>query len=410
MAKELAGRESHATHRESLNPEWFSNKGLGMSVKTAKPGKTDRAKAPGLDLRDRTFTVPAMQILDDEGNLLDKKLEPKISEEDLTKLYKAMVLARQVDDRLLKMQRQGRIGTFPPATGQEAAHCAPALLLRETDWFVGAFRELGARLMRGEPIENDFIFHNGFEEGNTYPGGERTLPISIIIASHMLHAVGLAYAMKMRGEKETVVLCFFGDGATSEGDFHEAMNFAACWQVPVIFVCQNNQWAISVPRRMQTHSESIAQKAVAYDMPGIQADGNDPLAMYAAAKEAFDRARSGGGPTFIEAVTYRLRMHTTADDPKKYQPDEMLQAWEKRDPLPRMRKYLTDKGIWDDAKEEALAAEVKQKIDEAVKRFEAWTDFKPEENFEHVFGTPHPRITGQKAEFVKFVKEEAAHG
>ena len=381
-----------------------------MSVKTAKPGKTDRAKVPGLDLRERIFSVPALQILDDQGNLLEKKLEPKLSTEELLKLYKAMVLARHVDDRLLKMQRQGRIGTFPPATGQEAAHCAPALLLRETDWFVGAFRELGARLMRGEPIENDFIFHNGYEEGNTYPGCDRTLPISIIIASQALHAVGLAYAMKMRGEKETVVLCFFGDGATSEGDFHEAMNFAACWQAPVIFICQNNQWAISVPRRMQTNSESIAQKAVAYGMPGMQVDGNDPLAMYAAAKDAFDRARSGGGPSFIEAVTYRLRMHTTADDPKKYQPDGMLEAWEKRDPIPRFRKYLEDKGIWDDVREEALAAEVKQKVEEAVQRFEAKTDYKPEENFDHVFATMPPRIAEQKAEFLQFLKEEAAHG
>lgn len=381
-----------------------------MSVKTVRPGKSDRIKTPGLDLRERTFKLPALQILDDQGNLLDPTLEPKIAEEQLIRLYKAMVLTRQVDDRLLKLQRQGRIGTFPPATGQEAAHCAPALLLRETDWFVGAFRELGARLMRGEPIENDFIFHNGYEEGNSFEGGERTLPISIIIASHALHAVGLAYAMRLKGEKETVVLCFFGDGATSEGDFHEALNFAACWQVPVVFICQNNQWAISVPRRMQTHSETIAQKAIAYDMPGIQVDGNDPLAMYVAAKEAFDRARSGGGPTFIEAVTYRLRMHTTADDPKKYQPEEMLQAWEKRDPIPRFRKYLEDKGLWDDSREEALAAEVKQRIEEAVKRFEERTDFKPEENFDHVFAEMPPHIAEQKAEFVEFIKQETAHG
>lgn len=381
-----------------------------MSVKTVRPGKSDRIKTPGLDLRERTFKLPALQILDDQGNLLDPTQEPKIAEEQLIRLYKAMVLTRQVDDRLLKLQRQGRIGTFPPATGQEAAHCAPALLLRETDWFVGAFRELGARLMRGEPIENDFIFHNGYEEGNSFEGGERTLPISIIIASHALHAVGLAYAMRLKGEKETVVLCFFGDGATSEGDFHEALNFAACWQVPVVFICQNNQWAISVPRRMQTHSETIAQKAIAYDMPGIQVDGNDPLAMYVAAKEAFDRARSGGGPTFIEAVTYRLRMHTTADDPKKYQPEEMLQAWEKRDPIPRFRKYLEDKGLWDDAREEALAAEVKQRIEEAVKRFEERTDFKPEENFDHVFAEMPPHIAEQKAEFVEFIKQETAHG
>ena len=379
-----------------------------MSTETCKPQRTNGQQQPyGLDLRDRTFTISHLQILDEFGHL-DTDREPDLSEEQLIRLYRAMVLARAVDDRLLKLQRQGRIGTFPPSTGQEAATCGPTLALNERDWFVGAFRELGGRLMRGEPIENAFLLFNGYEEGNVYEGGERTLPISIIISAQALHAVGIAYAMRLRGETDTAVLCFFGDGGTSEGDFHEALNFASLWQVPVVFVCQNNQWAISVPRSKQTRSATLAQKAIAYDMPGVQVDGNDALAMYSATKEALDRARSGGGPTFIEAVTYRLRMHTTADDPSRYQPPEQLEAWEKRDPLPRFRNYLQTKGIWNEDRQTELEAEIKQRIEDAVKTFEAKTDFKPDAPFDHVFGMKHPRIEEQRARFLDNLKKEAA--
>ena len=264
--------------------------------------------------------------------------------------------------------------------------------------------------MRGEPIENSLLVYNGYEEGNTFPGGERTLPISIIIAAQMLHAVGIAYAMKLRGETDSAVVCFLGDGATSEGDFHEALNFASVWQVPVVFICQNNHWAISVPRAKQTHSETLAQKAIAYDMPGVQVDGNDALAMYQATKEALDRAHAGGGPTLVEAVTYRLRMHTTADDPTKYQPDEQLQAWLKRDPLIRFRKYLDAKGIWNDDRQAELEAEVKQKIEAAVKSFEARTEFKLDAPFDHVFGTKHAAIEEQRREFLDNLRRESTDG
>jgi pyruvate dehydrogenase E1 component alpha subunit len=345
------------------------------------------------------FSVAWLQVLDETG-AADPKLDPKLPDDVLLRLYRAMVHARESDARMLRLQRQGRIGTFGPCTGQEASACGPAFAMAPEDWFVGSFRELGGRQIRGESLVNTFMFHNGFEEGNVQPAGvARLLPISIIVAAQTLHAVGIAYAMKLRGEKACVVT-FLGDGGTSEGDFHEALNYASVWQVPVVFVVQNNQWAISVPRRKQTHSRTIAQKAIAYDMPGLQVDGNDVLGMYVAVKEALERARGGGGPTLIEAVTYRLMMHTTADDPTKYREDDEVQQWWQKDPLVRFRKYLEARKLWDDDRQALLEEEVKKEIDAAVKEFEARKAFEPDAPFDHVYGTAHAVIAEQRAEFL----------
>lgn len=377
---------------------------------SAPPTPSDAFGLEALNERfqeDQGFRISYLRVLDEFGHL-DKEKEPDLSSEELTRLYQSMVLARAVDDRMLKLQRQGRIGTFPLSVGQEAAACGPTLAMTEKDWFVGSFRELGGRLMRGEPIENILLYFNGFEEGNGFEGGERTLPVSVIIASQTLHAVGIAHAMRLRGEADSAVVCFFGDGATSEGDFHEALNFASVWQAPVVFICLNNQWAISVPREKQTHSRTLAQKAIAYDMPGVQVDGNDALAMYRATKEALDRAHAGGGPTLIEAVTCRMMMHTTADDPTRYQPSEQLEAWKKRDPLPRFKDYLVAKEIWNDEREVELETTAKQQIDDAVKAFEACTDLKPDAPFDHVFGTKHARTEEQRAEFLSSQRKESS--
>jgi len=355
------------------------------------------------------YTVSYLQVLDEQGNV-DVKLEPKLPREDLIRLYRAMFLARELDQRMLKLQRQGRIGTFGPCTGQEATHCAPTLAMEKNDWFVGAFRELGARLMLGEKLNQTLYFHNGYEEGSIPPStNHRLLPVSIIVGAQALHAVGLGYAMKYRGEKAAVV-CYMGDGATSQGDFHEAMNFASVWQAPVLFICQNNQWAISLSRKDQTHSATLAQKGIAYDMPCLQVDGNDPLAMFSAAKEALDRARSGGGPTFIEAVTYRLMMHTTADDPTRYRTDAEVQEWWKRDPIPRFKIYLEKKGYWKEEDQKTMEAEVQAEIDAAIKEFETPREYKLDAPFDHVFGTTHPVIEEQRAEFLENLRLEAAHG
>ncbi len=346
-----------------------------------------------------TFAVSWLQVLDETGTA-DPELDPKLPQETLLELQRAMVRARESDARMLRLQRQGRIGTFGPCTGQEASVCGPALAMAPQDWFAGSFRELGGRQIRGEPLTNTFLFHNGFEEGNVQPAGvTRLLPVSIIVGAQTLHAVGAAYAMKYRGEKACVVT-FLGDGATSEGDFHEALNFASVWQVPVVFIVQNNQWAISIPRRKQMHCRTIAQRAIAYDMPGLQVDGNDVLGMYVAAREALDRARGGGGPTLIEAVTYRLMMHTTADDPSKYRQDDEVQQWWDRDPLVRFRKYLEARGLWDAQRQALLEAEVKREIDQAVQEFEARRDFPPDAPFDHVFGTRHALIEEQRAQFL----------
>jgi pyruvate dehydrogenase E1 component subunit alpha len=357
----------------------------------------------------KQFSVSRLSILDDSGNL-DASLEPDLKEQDLIKIYRAMVLAREADQRMLKLQRQGRLGTFPPCTGQEAVACGAAFAMQQQDWMVGTYRELGARMMRGEPLDNTLLYYNGHEEGSRYPAELRILPTQVILGSQLPHAVGLAYGARYQGETNTAVVAFFGDGASSQGDFHEAANFAGVWQAPVVFLCQNNGWAISIPREDQTRSETIAQKAVAYGFPGVQVDGNDVLAVYQAVKEALDRARAGEGPTLIEALTYRLMMHTTADDPKKYRdPDEEQAAWA-RDPIPRFRGYLERKGIWNDDLQGGLEAEVKQEVEQAVARLEAPRELKPDAPFDHVFASREPYIEAQRAEFLSQLELERQEG
>lgn len=355
------------------------------------------------------FDIPYLQILDEEGRA-DAELEPKLESGELLALYRGMVWAREADQRMLRLQRQGRMGTFSPSTGQEAAACGPALALSTRDWLVPAFRELGALLMRGVPLHRVLLFWGGFEEGNTFPGVERTLPIAVIVGSQIPHAAGIAYAVKYRQEKDTGVVCYFGDGATSQGDFHEGLNFAAVWQAPVVFICQNNHWAISTPLVKQTVAETVAQKAVGFGFPGIRVDGNDPLAMYVATREALDRAYRGEGPTFLEAVTYRLMMHTTADDPTKYRREEEVQDWHKRDPLVRFRVYLESKKLWDEAKETALREETKDLVDAEVRVYETMKDLPVDSAFDHVLGTPHPSIARQRAEFEAGLGAKAHEG
>jgi pyruvate dehydrogenase E1 component alpha subunit len=294
---------------------------------------------------------------------------------------------------MLRMQRQGRIGTFAPIKGQEASQIGAVCTLRRTDWMVPSFRETAAMVWRGWPIEKLLLFFAGYVEGSQ-PGPEQhDLPVTIPVATQLPHAVGLAYGAQYRGD-DVVVMAFFGDGATSEGDFHEALNFAGVWHVPVVFVCQNNQWAISVPLKKQTHSRTIAQKALAYGIPGIQVDGNDVLAVYAASREAVDRARAGDGPTLIECVTYRLGVHTTADDPTKYRSEEEVREWERKDPLTRFAAYLQERDLLD----EGLEQRIDEEIAAAVQRFEAVGPPDPLDVFDHVFAERPPHLEAQRKE------------
>jgi len=353
------------------------------------------------------FSVSHLRILDEAGNV-DEELDPGLSREKLLQIYRAMLLSREGDQRMLKLQRQGRIGTFGPGTGQEASSVGAAFAMGDSDWLVGAFREMGARLVRGDSLTNALIYYAGYEEGSLLEDpSARVLPINIIVASQLVHAAGIGYAMKYRNERAAVV-AFFGDGATSQGDFHEALNFAAVWQAPVVFLCQNNQWAISIPRSQQTRSRTLAQKAIAYDIPGIQIDGNDVLAVYKATRDALERAYAGEGPTLIEAVTYRLMMHTTADDPTRYRSEDEVNEWWKRDPIPRLRKYLENKGYWDAEQQAGLEEEIRQQVEAAVQEFESPREYQPDTPFDHVFGTRHEVIEEQRREFLAHLGKEAA--
>jgi pyruvate dehydrogenase E1 component alpha subunit len=338
------------------------------------------------------FPTERLSILDSDG-LLDAELEPKIAPEDLKRLYRGMVLGRRLDERMLKLQRQGRIGTFAPLKGQEASQIGTVFTLETRDWMVPSFRETAAMLWRGWPIEKILAFYAGRLEGGQPGPEQRDLPVTIPVATQLPHAVGLAYGIQYRGE-DSVVMVYFGDGATSEGDFHEAANFAGVWHGPVVFVCQNNQWAISVPLKKQTNSRTIAQKATAYGFPGIQVDGNDVLAVYAASREAVDRARAGDGPTLIECVTYRLGMHTTADDPTKYRSEEEVKAWEQKDPLTRFRVYLEKKKLFDASVDE----QVDEEIAHGVERFEAMPPADPLEMFDHAYAELPPHVAAERAE------------
>lgn len=357
--------------------------------------------------------VEYLSILN-EKNELDKKLEPDVPDDFLLKLHRTMLLARRFDERLLSLQRQGRIGTFPPVSGQEAAHLGAVAALQPTDWMVPAFREIAAEIWRGRSLESVIIYNNGFNEGIDIPEDHYELPISVPVGSQILHAVGLGWAAKYR-QKDDVAMAFFGDGATSEGDFHEGLNFAAVFQTPVIFICQNNHWAISIPLSKQTRTKTLAQKAIAYGMPGMQVDGNDILAVYSAAKEAVERARSGGGPTFIECVTYRLMMHTTADDPKRYRTDKEVEQWQKRDPLPRFQKYLLGKGLISEDSLAEIESGVIQEIQAAVDRAEKKmkTMGNPVDMFDHAYAEMPPYLAEQKEKFERELAEsnkEADHG
>ena len=345
---------------------------------------------------DLPYHIEYLSILDENGKL-DESLEPQISDEELLKLFKGMLLGRRFDERLLNLQRQGRIGTFPPISGQEAAQLGTIATLQETDWMVPAFRETAAEIWRGRTLESVILSNNGYSEGAQTFEKSTTLPVSIPVGSQMLHAVGIGWGIQYRGKRD-VAMTFFGDGATSEGDFHEAANFAGVFNTPVIFVCQNNQWAISVPRSKQTRSKTLAQKAIAYGFPGIQVDGNDVLAVYTAAKEAVERARNGEGATLIECVTYRLSVHTTADDPKRYRTEEEVEEWRRRDPLTRFQKYLVDKNLLTEEKIESIETETLERIQSAVDQAEAQMKElgNPLDMFDHAYAEMPPHLIEQR--------------
>src|SRR5204863_369792 len=277
----------------------------------------------------QSFSVEWLQILDENGNC-DEALRPSLSNDEIKKLYEWMLLARIFDEKAFKLQREGRLGTYASILGQEAAQVGSALALRPDDWMFPAFREPGASIVRGLPMRMVLQYWAGDERGSLIPEELNDFPITIPVGTQIPIAVGAAWAAKLKGDK-IAVMAYMGDGATSKGDFHEGLNFAGVFAVPVVFVCQNNQWAISVPLKRQTAAKTLAQKAIAYGFSGIQVDGNDPFAVYKATHEALDQARDGQGPTLIECVTYRLGDHTTADDASRYRSRDEVEQWRKKD-------------------------------------------------------------------------------
>jgi len=312
--------------------------------------------------------VDYLQILDEQGRLDERLAKEGLSDEQVVNLYEHMSVCRQYDEVAFKLQRSGRMGTYPQNKGQEAI-AAAALAVQRDDWIVPCYRENAALFLHGLPMEKILLHWMGDERGNQIPENVRCLPIAIPIGTHMLHAVGLAWAAKLRQE-DRVAMTIFGDGATSEGDFHEAMNFAATLKAPTVFVCQNNQWAISVPRSKQTASETIAQKGLAYGAEAVQVDGNDIFAIHKACMDAVDLARKEGRVTLIETLTYRLGDHTTADDARRYREASELETWSAKDPLTRVRLYLEGKGLWDEQKQSDLEQRAKKTVNEVARRAE----------------------------------------
>lgn len=308
----------------------------------------------------------------------------------LVSLYRAMVLVRAFDLKAVALQRTGRLGTYAASLGQEAVALGVASAMRAEDVLLPSYRDNAALIWRGVKLEEILLFWGGDERGNHFSGPVHDFPFCVPVGSQAPHAAGVAYAFKLRREPR-VAVCLFGDGATSKGDVAEAMNFAGVHKLPVVFIITNNQWAISVPLRLQTAAETLAQKAVAAGFIGEQVDGNDAVAMHAATADAIAAAREGRGPRLIEAVTYRLGDHTTADDAARYRPAEEVQAHWKDEPIGRLRTYLVGQSAWDKAKEEQLVAECQARIEAAVERYLATGSRPPETMFDHLYATL-PRV------------------
>jgi 2-oxoisovalerate dehydrogenase E1 component subunit alpha len=313
----------------------------------------------------------------------------------LLSLYRGMVLTRAFDLKAVSLQRTGRLGTYATSLGQEAVSVGVASAMREEDVVLPSYRDNGTLLWRGMKMEEILLFWGGDERGNRSSGPAHDFPYCIPVGSQAPHAAGVAYAFKFK-KQPRVAVCLFGDGATSKGDVWEAMNFAGVHKLPVVFVANNNQWAISVPLRLQTASETLAQKAIAAGFPGEQVDGNDVIAVRAAAGEAIAAARSGEGPRLIEAVTYRLSDHTTADDAARYRPPEEVQARWKEEPIARLRSYLVSHKAWGKSDEEQLAAECQERVEAAVERYLAAEPRAPETMFDHLYAELPRVYAGQR--------------
>jgi len=352
-----------------------------------------------------TFTVPFTGYLAADGTLAAPLPDFARDAAALVPLYRAMVLTRILDEKAVALQRTGRLGTYASALGQEAVGVGVAAAMRPEDVFVPSFREQAAQLWRGVELEEILLYWGGDERGSDFKGPREDFPVCIPVATHFPHAAGVALAFKLRGEPR-VAVAVGGDGATSKGDFYEAINTAAVWRVPAVFVISNNQWAISVRRAEQTAAQTLAQKAIAAGMPGEQVDGNDVIAVRDATERAIARARAGEGPSLIEALTYRLSDHTTADDAHRYREDAEVSARWKEEPVARLRRYLADQGVWTKAEEEALRTDCTERVEAAVEAYLATAPQPVETMFDNLFAKLPSDLEAQREAAINEPAEE----
>jgi 2-oxoisovalerate dehydrogenase E1 component alpha subunit len=354
------------------------------------------------------FRIPYLQVLDPAGRVVSELPEFARDPEELLRMYRLMVLTRTFDTKAVNLQRTGKLGTYASCLGHEAAHVGIGAAMRPEDCFAPMYREYGAQFWRGVKMENVLLYWGGDERGNDFSGPQHDFPWCVPIATQCLHAAGAALAFKLRNEPRCAV-SVIGDGGTSQGDFYEALNLAAVRDLPAVFVVVNNKWAISVPLALQTASKTLAQKAIAAGMPGVQVDGNDVIAVRQTMEEALARARAGDGPTLVEAVTYRLSDHTTADDASRYRDKAEVEDGWKIEPMIRIRRYLMDTGAWSEADEEALKADCAKQVDAAVASY-LDTPVQPVESmFDYMYARLPEAMEEQRETAKRFLNSGGQH-
>ncbi len=350
-----------------------------------------------------TFSIEYKQYLDQDGNAITELPAIARDHEQLKKLYKDMLRLRLFDAKTVTLQRTGKMGTYPSSLGQEAVAVTIGNALEKQDVFCPSYREQGALFARGTSMSEILTYWGGDERGSDFQANRNDLPICVPIATQCLHAVGVAYAMKLR-QQQQAVLTIVGDGGSSKGDFLEALNVAGAWQLPIVFIICNNQWAISVPRKMQSATTMLAQKAIGAGITGIQIDGNDLIALHETIHSALATARTNNKPCLIEAITYRLCDHTTADDANRYRDDEEVkQAWQ-AEPIKRMKQYLEQQASWDEAQDQALLAECQQEVADAVDAYLAMPVQAAESMFDYLYASLPESLQEQRAEVIAFAR------